>query len=843
MVSQLSNSRPVRLYRVPMVSVAIALSVGIVLGRYLSLPTGFWAVVGGVALVAAGVTFFKAHLHLLTSIMVGLAIVSAGAVHCRLAYFHIAEDHIVTYAPDRSRILSAIRGRVVTAPKTFDVGAGVRAGYRRGLETSLLIETSHLRTCDGWKPVCGLVKVNVKEKDTRLAAGQDVELLGRLGRFDSPDNPGQYDFSAAMRNKHCLAGFTVEGADGVTILAGADPRWYERVFWRLRAGVRQHLTMCGDERGGQLLNALLVGERDESLRTLNRAMVRSGVAHFLSISGLHLGVFLGFIFLLCRMAMLTLRRSAVIVLVILATYMLLAEPRAPLLRAAIMATALCLSLIFGRRYSSLNSLAIAAVVLLGCDPLQLFSAAFQLSFVIVAGLFLFYAPVEEFLFGSWKRRRGLIVFRDEHRVRRWFYFTAANWLIRGVSLALAAYLVATPLVAYHFGLFCPYAPVLSLLLFPLVLVILIPGYVSMALAWPMPNLSHRIGSFASLSADAMASVVESFQHLPGMSFELSPIGPFGAALCYLAMLAVLFRRRWRFGWVWAGGSVLAAVAFVTWTQLPAPAPKTAQLHLLAVGPGQCALLRTPAGKRVLIDAGTQGGYDAYERVLGPFLREKRFPHPDIAFITHANSDHYNALGPFLNRRRLRTVYLNEYFGRPVGDKQPPEAEQYIMKTLEDSCDRIIRLKPGYKSINLDERTRIEVLWPPAGRSDLTVNDTSLVLRITCDGRSVLITGDIDVVAQRELATLGDAIRADVLVLPHHGAWRKTLPPFVKAVNPKIVLVSSRITPSTRAGKTNTAAQKFFANLKSTTRLYTTARNGWTCLTLDENLTVETMKSK
>jgi len=823
-----ATSRSVPLHRAPLVVVAGAMAAGIAAGRFGVLPLGFWAAVGAGALVATGVTFRKKHLHLLTACLLAISVLAGGAVHGHLAYFNVADDHIVTYT-DSGRMLATFRGRVVTAPKTFDAGEGITYGYRPGPRTSMLVEATAIRTGDTWRDVSGLVRVLVKQADRRLAAGHEVELAGWLARPRGPANPGQHDWAAEARKAYVLAKMDVESAGGVTIISDVARSWWRDVAWRLRAGMRQHLATAGDDRGSHLLAALLVGERSESLRSLNDVMVRAGIAHFLSISGLHLGVFLGFVYLLCRLVMLPPRRSAMVVLVVLAVYMVLAEPRAPLLRSAMMAGSLCLATIYHRTHSSLNALAAAAIVLLVIEPLQMFSAGFQLSFVIVAGLVLLHKGVEGLLFGRWKRRRGLMVFRDDRRFRRWVWFSAGNWATGAVAMAVTAYVVAAPLVAYHFGLFCPYGAPLSLLLFPLVVAVLVPGYLSMALALPMPNLSYAFAFLASRVAGVLAGAVDlAREHLPGMAFELRPVSAVGVAACYVALLAVLFHRRIRWGRWWAGGSVAATAGLLVATQLTAPAPAQAELHMLAVGSGQCAVLRTPSGKTYLIDAGAQGGLDVHGRVLGPFLRTMRFPPPRAAFISHANSDHYSALPDLLADHRLEVVYINEYFGRLGKRKAVPEAEAKVLGVLEAGSDRVIRLRGGAgQVIDLDDRTRVEVIWPPPERDDLTINGTSLVLRITCDGASVLLPGDLEKVGQGELA--GDTrLNADVLVLPHHGSWRETMAAFTKAVSPKVVVVSASSDPSSHVSG-DEDRKAFFARLKRTTAYATTARSGWVCV--------------
>ena len=130
------------------------------------------------------------------------------------------------------------------------------------------------------------------------------------------------------------------------------------------------------------------------------------------------------------------------------------------------------------------------------------------------------------------------------------------------------------------------------------------------------------------------------------------------------------------------------------------------------------------------------------------------------------------------------------------------------------------------TVALDDRTRVEVLWPPAERRDgLSVNETSLVLRIVCDDQSVLLPGDIEAVGQSELARRGEVLACDALVLPHHGIWSEALPAFVAATAPRVVMASSARRPRAPLQATSHAGE-FYSRLHSAYRYYTTPRNGW-----------------
>jgi len=175
---QTAAPRGISLRRAPLAGVAAALATGITLGRFLDLATSFWAIAAGAGALAAILTFRKPHLHLLTSGLVAATVGALGAIHVRLNYHHVAENHIVTYA-GFSAMPATVRGRIVTAPKTFDAGAGVSFGYRFGPRTTMLLAAESIRTGRQWLPTSGLVRVTIKDPAEILAPGQGVELMGR----------------------------------------------------------------------------------------------------------------------------------------------------------------------------------------------------------------------------------------------------------------------------------------------------------------------------------------------------------------------------------------------------------------------------------------------------------------------------------------------------------------------------------------------------------------------------------------------------------------------------------------------------------------------------------------
>jgi competence protein ComEC len=318
-------------------------------------------------------------------------------------------------------------------------------------------------------------------------------------------------------------------------------------------------------------------------------------------------------------------------------------------------------------------------------------------------------------------------------------------------------------------------------------------------------------------------MVTAMERLPGLAFDLRPFGVGWVILCYVVLAVVLLRRRLPWGRVWLALSVVILAGVTIYSQRPAPPPQSAELNLLAVGGGQCAVLRVPSGETFIIDAGTRSGFDAYSQTIAPFLRAQRLPSPRTAFISHPNTDHFNALPSYMARRGLDRAYLGRSFSAAFLEPDTALTASELMRQFKSRGVEVVSLVAGDR-LKLDDRTSLEVLWPPADKVQASANKSSLVLRITCEGWSVLIPGDIEQDGQKSLAMTGAAISADVLVLPHHGAWRESLPGFITAVAPKYVLASSTREPDGPPAQEE--PQQFYDSLKERCRFYSTPRNGW-----------------
>jgi competence protein ComEC len=544
------------------------------------------------------------------------------------------------------------------------------------------------------------------------------------------------------------------------------------------SGALAHLRGRGAARllregpGGGLLAALGLGEARALDAAVRRDLARVGLSHLVAVSGLHLWLVAGPVYLagaalLRRSARLAARgdtrRGAVAIAVAAgAAYAAFTGLAPPVQRALVFLALLALAQLARRRLAAAGVFAAAALAVAVADPAAPFAPGVQLSFAATAAL-AWSAPAPEAAPG------------------RGFVAGAAHGLVHALRVSASATAATAALVALHFGTVSPLGwlangvavPLTSLVFLPLALA----AGAAALLAPDGPVAGLGIAAAARLGELALAGVARLAAVAPAAS-GVAP-GTLGLALSAgLALVCVRARPTWlRLG--------LAAVAAAAPGLGPAPAiePRPPRIVFLDVGQGDAVLVQ---GRRasVLVDAGVAvpGRWDAGERVVAPALGALGVRSLDLVVASHADLDHAGGLPAVLQTRPVRRLWL------PPGGRADPafarlrEAAAARGAAVEERAAEDPPLRLG--------DLRIETLWPPRGPRGGRRNDGSLVLRVHAGGRTVLLPGDLERAGEAALRTTGAALRADVLKLGHHGSRTSSGAAFLAAVSPALAIVSA-----------------------------------------------------
>ena len=721
--------------------------------------------------------------------LVAAALLLSATAAAQLFAFQFPRDDISAFAADDPR-LAQLELEVLTPPRVLTDPFGEnRALPPKQIATARVVR---VKTWEGWIDATGDVLLQVLQPHPRLEVGQRVAVLGMLQRPAPAMNPGQFDWARYYRDQRILASVQVPQASNLRILS-SEPASF---LARLREHARRLLAAgFPAERAldHALLRALLLGDPDPQLRDVQDQFQRTGTSHHLAISGMHVAVLGGFVFLLCRVLCLTPWVTALAVVAFVLLYGAVALPSPPVVRSVLLCLAFGVGLAGRRSVDGLQLLAACVLAMLVYRPLDLYNAGFQLSFGTVLGLILFTRPMLRALGGM--RDQDVAVAQSFQKPTPWS--AAVTWadgfLLKVLAASLVAWAVSMPLIAWHFEQLNPWAVLAGILLAPFVFLALVLGFMKVLFTLLWPGWAGAWAAVAAAPVGWMRGVVDWLASWPRSDVPLPPPPLWLIVLFYGVLLTALVPWR-RPGLVWLlRGARVVLMGMLLWLPYETdvarrrPAAEALRVTLLAVGGGQCAVVEPPSGRVVLLDAGSNSLSDLVAKCLGPYLRHRGCTDVDTVVVSHANYDHFSAAAEVTSSYGVREVLTGPHFARHA--RGNPAAEG-MLRDL-DALQRPPRvLEPGQR-LPLARDTALEVLWPPPDAPpELSANDVSLVLRLTHAGRTILFTGDIQDDAMRALLAHPKRLKADVLVAPHHGSSESLTARFVEAVNPSAIISSN-----------------------------------------------------
>ncbi|MCS6864617.1 MAG: ComEC/Rec2 family competence protein [Gemmataceae bacterium] len=744
----------------PLVPVALAATVGLLVDRYCGVPQE-----GGVlAAVAAFVGWFRTRMTkpAVACAWLLLGIVATAALYHGIYRQRFAPDDISYWAQERPQPIR-LRGRLAEEPERFRPPRfDPLLTVSREAISAGVIDVSEVEAAGGWQAARGRVQVWVPGRWDDVHCGDAVEIVGQLVPLEGPLNPGQRDHRAELQDRRIHAEVRVRrGADAIVRL---DEKWHASLFgWlaTVRGWGRRVLERTLPDESG-LAAALLLGDSTALDRDEWEVFLRTGVIHVLAISGQHLVILGAFLWLVLRLGGVRRQYAAAVVAGFLLAYALLTGARPSAVRAAVMVVVASGGLMLRRPVHPANTFACAALVVLLWNPTDLFTPGFQLSFlsvfVLIWGVGPWLAPrpptpAEQLI----EETRSLAA-KTVRTIGR-----AAGQLLATCTLLTA---VNTPLVLAWQNVVSPVAVLLGPPLVVLTAAALVTGFVllmvapwSAAIAWPFARLTE-----ASLAACTW--LVEHGEQLPFSHFY-APAPPWGWLVgFYLGILGVIvFNQPQR-------RKIL--IALLVWTiiglvvAIPPRPSDEARVAFLAIGHGGCVVIECPDGRVLLYDAGTTIGPPAVRRIIAPYLWHRGVWRIDEIFLSHADVDHFNGLPELLRRFPVGRVTTTPSFAT----KDTPGVEA-ILTTLEHK--RVPRniVRAGDR-LSAGAEVRLDVLHPPQHGPPGSENARSMVLLLHHAHHTILLTGDLEGEGQ-DLVVQQPIPPVDVFLAPHHGAYSANAP--------------------------------------------------------------------
>ncbi|MBN1786845.1 MAG: DNA internalization-related competence protein ComEC/Rec2 [Sedimentisphaerales bacterium] len=801
---------------------AIGLITGLVLQFYFKLPLVIYISILAICTAGQVIQILLKKISInLTFVVIFFCFLSLGSI--RLIKYN-------RYGPKDIRNIAAedftfahIRVRIISDPKivTADEDDWLFAGFSHSFPyTTFYAKVTDIKTNEGWTEAAGKIKFYISGDVNNLNINDTFQAFCKLQKFYPPENPGQFETARYMKRNGVFLAATLKSSDAITMFDSKE-EISKSLFNAARAKLRQLATIAlgddaepGDSYG--LVAALLLGERGKISPELYDAFITTGLAHLISLSGLHVGIIAAFAWWLAKKCGLLHRGRAIVAVFVIIIFLLTVPARTPTLRAGIMFIILCFGRILDRPAKAFNNLAIAAIVILLIRPMDFLSPGFQLSFSAVIGIILFSTSFFNFLFGPFGS------------LNRNYIYTTLQTILGVFSIGCAAWLATAPILAWHFYQFQPFTVIWTIPAFFLVAAILILGVFKIIFAALLPTLAAGFGFVTEFTAGVLSSLVILFAKVP---FSHITIGkPCVSVILAFYILILLWRfcpfRRPVRNLIYPAAIILLIVfgLFVRHIRNS----DNLQLTILSVGHGQAVVGQLGSGKNIIIDAGSISKNDVGDRIVNPFFDYAGLDEINTIFISHDDIDHYNGVPEILKKHNCENIFTTPRFIQNISQSNTASLFNDFLKSKNLS---LVEMPEKI----LFDKTTITLLWPkniPAQEIS-SDNESSLVLLVEYAGRKIMFCSDITKNVQEKLIEENPQLDIDIMTTPHHGSARNIEPDFLSHFKPEILITSCS---ASRLGGTS----KAIANFEQS---YYTPKDGTVTVLINRNgqIKVQTFK--
>ena len=545
---------------------------------------------------------------------------------------------------------------------------------------------------------------------------------------------------------------------------------FNKLFFKIKYLIQSNF----DQKVSNVMLGILLGYTDEINEDIREGFSESNISHILAVSGMHVGYLILFCtFILKRIV--GKRNSNILCILILIFYTKLVGYSPSVVRAVIMAIMILFSKLIYRKNDVWTSISLSLLILLVYNPFSIKN---------ISLLFSFCATV------------GIIVYLK--------LFCVKNKIIETIDVTFSATLFILPITAIFYNRI----PVLSLVINLISGVIVGPIFILLLIFIIFGRLTF-IKNILKLLVQILINMSKIGSRIPVNMIYVKMPNFFDILFYYLILFFTFFlfyiyksRRKqnktfnkriknlislMKFRYMQNKNRVISMSLIIVFVFFIIHLfPKELKIHFVDVGQGDSCLIITPNNKRILIDGGGSENYDVGKNVLIPYLLARRIKKIDYIIVSHFDTDHIGGLLTVMEELKVDKVVIS---------MQGSNSENYskFVKIVKERNIKVVVVGKGDR-IKIENDLYFDVLWP--NNSDLitenVLNNNSIVCKMNYKYFSMLFTGDIEEIAEKQILNLYKnnlkIFNSTILKVAHHGSKTSSIQNFVDAIKPKIALI-------------------------------------------------------
>lgn len=635
-----------------------------------------------------------------------------------------------------------------------------------------------------------LINIKMSQDIPSMKYGDSLYIEGEFKQPEEARNYKGYNYKQYLKTKKIIGTVELEKAK---ILKSSNGSFIHNIQKYIKDTINGTLT---DEEGNLLL-AILLGDKDKLSEDIQESFKTSNLSHMLAVSGAHVSyIILGLTYVL-QNSIIGKKNGKIVCIIFLLAFMAITNFTPSVTRACIMAILTLFSSIIYRKSDVYTNISVAALITLIFNPYSLLDLGFQLSYGGTIGIIIFIKRIQE------KKSNSKVI----------------NYIKQMALVSIYANIIIIPIMMYHFNTVSFTFIISNIMASPILGIIVITGFLFIIASITVKPLTRLIAIFIKPILSILIKISQICSKLPFSNILVVTPYMFNVISYYAIILyCIKSKKNNKCKIIICLLIVLILINFIIYIF-----PQKLRIFFIDVGQGDSTLIITPDKKTVLIDGGGSDSFDVGEKVLLPYLLDRRILKIDYVLISHFDTDHCGGILTIMEKVKVKNIIISE---------QAEHSENYerFKKLMIHKRIRLIEVKKGDK-IKIGRYSEFKILFPTSRLlSENPLNNNSIVAQFNYNNFKMLFTGDIEKLAEQQILKTEKAeIRADILKVAHHGSKTSSIPEFIKAVRPKIALIG--VGKNNTFGHPNQQTIKNLENIKC--RIYRTDLQGEIIIKIDQ----------
>jgi DNA internalization-related competence protein ComEC/Rec2 len=635
-----------------------------------------------------------------------------------------------------------------------------------------------------------LINIKMSQHIPSIKYGDSLYIEGEFKQPEEARNYKGYNYKQYLKTKKIIGTVELEKAK---ILKSSNGSFIHNIQKYIKDTINGTLT---DEEGNLLL-AILLGDKDKLSEDIQESFKTSNLSHMLAVSGAHVSyIILGLTYVL-QNSIIGKKNGKIVCIIFLLVFMAITNFTPSVTRACIMAVLTLFSGIIYRKSDVYTNISVAALITLIFNPYNLLDLGFQLSYGGTIGIIIFIKRIQE------KKSNSKVI----------------NYIKQMALVSIYANIIIIPIMMYHFNTVSFTFIISNIMASPILGIIVITGFLFIITSITVKPLTSLIAIFIKPILSILIKISQICSKLPFSNILVVTPYMFNVISYYAIILyCIKSKKNNKCKIIICLLIVLILINFIIYIF-----PQKLRIFFIDVGQGDSTLIITPDKKTVLIDGGGSDSFDVGEKVLLPYLLDRRILKVDYVLISHFDTDHCGGILTIMEKVKVKNIIISE---------QAEHSENYerFKKLMIHKKIRLIEVKKGDK-IKIGRYSEFKILFPTSRLlSENPLNNNSIVAQFNYNNFKMLFTGDIEKLAEQQILKAEKAeIRADILKVAHHGSKTSSIPEFIKAVKPKIALIG--VGKNNTFGHPNQQTIKNLENIKC--RIYRTDLQGEIIIKIDQ----------